>query len=146
MRSSFDRLRHALSFELIGLLLIIPLGAILFGVPVHDIGIIGIVSSIAATIWNMVFNWLFDLAMMRTSGTTLKTAWQRALHAVLFELGLLSILMPFIALYMGISLLEALAMDLVFAGFYAVYAFGFNWAYDRLFPLPEWSAHTGTGA
>ena len=29
-------------------------------------------------------------------------------------------------------------MDVSFAAFYVVYAFVFNWAYDRLFPLPEW--------
>jgi uncharacterized membrane protein len=29
-------------------------------------------------------------------------------------------------------------MDLAFAVFYVVYAFLFNLAYDRVFPLPEW--------
>lgn len=29
-------------------------------------------------------------------------------------------------------------MDLSFALFYVVYAYVFNWAYDRIFPLPEW--------
>ena len=28
-------------------------------------------------------------------------------------------------------------MDLGFAGFYLVYAFVFNWAYDVVFPIPE---------
>ncbi|MFN6986918.1 MAG: chlorhexidine efflux transporter, partial [Rhizobium oryzihabitans] len=27
-----------------------------------------------------------------------------------------------------------------FALFYVVYAFVFNWSYDRLFPLPEWQS------
>jgi hypothetical protein len=31
-------------------------------------------------------------------------------------------------------------MDVSFAVFYVVYAFVFNWAYDRIFPLPEWQA------
>jgi uncharacterized membrane protein len=29
-------------------------------------------------------------------------------------------------------------MDVSFALFYVVYAFVFNWAYDRIFPLPDW--------
>ncbi len=29
-------------------------------------------------------------------------------------------------------------MDVSFALFYVVYAFVFNWAYDAIFPLPEW--------
>jgi uncharacterized membrane protein len=46
--------------------------------------------------------------------------------------------MPFIAWYLGVSLWQALVMDLFFVAFYLVYAFAFNWAYDKLFPLPEW--------
>ena len=37
-----------------------------------------------------------------------------------------------------ISLLQALVMDMALAAFYMAYAFVFNWAYDRVFPLPEW--------
>jgi uncharacterized membrane protein len=29
-------------------------------------------------------------------------------------------------------------MDVAFAVFYLIYAYVFNLAYDRLFPLPEW--------
>jgi len=59
---------------------------------------------------------------------------------VLFELGLLIVLMPFIAWYLNISLAHALVMDISFALFYVVYAFVFNWSYDRVFPLPEWKS------
>jgi uncharacterized membrane protein len=62
----------------------------------------------------------------------------RIAHAVLFEVGLLIVLMPFIAWYLGISLLHALVMDISFALFYMGYAFVFNFAYDKAFPLPEW--------
>ena len=43
MRTAADRIRHAISFELIGLALIIPLGSWAFSVPVTDIGIVGVV-------------------------------------------------------------------------------------------------------
>jgi uncharacterized membrane protein len=62
----------------------------------------------------------------------------RVAHAVLFEGGLLVALMPLIAWYLGVSLLQAFMMDVSFALFYLVYAFVFNWAYDRIFPLPDW--------
>ena len=52
MRSAFDRLRHAISFEVIALILVIPAGAILFDVPLHDFGVVGIVSATLATLWN----------------------------------------------------------------------------------------------
>lgn len=138
MRSPIDRLRHALSFELIALLLVVPLGALVFRMPMEDIGIVSVVSATIATLWNLGYNALFDLALRRWRGTTLKTPAQRVAHAVLFELGLLVVLMPFIAWYLGLSLWQALVMDLSFAIFYMLYALAFNWAYDRLFPLPEW--------
>ena len=139
MRSPFDRLRHALSFEIIGLILIVPLGAVAFGMPMHDIGVVGVVSATIATLWNLVFNFCFDLLLRRQTGSTRKTARVRVFHAVLFEAGLLVVLMPFIAWYLQVSLWQALVMDLSFALFYMVYALGFNWLYDLVFPLPEWT-------
>ena len=56
------------------------------------------------------------------------------------------VLMPFIAWYLGISLWQAFVMDVAFALFYLVYAFVFNWAYDRLFPLPEWQTEKAAAA
>lgn len=144
MRSPLDRLRHALCFEIIGLALLTPLGAFLFGVPIKDMGVVALVGATLATVWNYLYNWGFDHALQRLTGTTLKTFRARLLHAVLFEAGLLAALLPFIAWYLGIGLWAAFVMDLGVAGFYLVYAFAFNWAYDRLFPLPEWqvSGHT----
>ncbi|MBB3947860.1 putative membrane protein [Rhizobium skierniewicense] len=138
MRTIADRIRHALSFEIIGLILIIPLGSIVFGVPAEDIGIVGVVSATIATAWNYLYNLGFDHAMQRYRGTTQKTAMIRVAHAGLFELGLLLVLMPFIAWYLNIGILHALVMDVSFALFYVGYAFIFNWCYDRLFPLAEW--------
>lgn len=138
MRSPLDRLRHALSFEIIALLLVVPVAALLMGLPMQDMGVVGVVSATLATLWNMVYNWLFDHALRRLTGTTRKTPRLRILHAILFEGGLLLVLMPFIAWYLQISLIAAFLLDAGLAGFYLFYAFGFNWAYDRLFPLPEW--------
>jgi len=138
MRTTRDRIRHAVSFEIIGLALVTPLGAWAFGMPIHDIGVIGIASATIATLWNYVYNLGFDHVMQRVRGSTQKTGPIRALHTMLFEGGLLLALLPPIAWYLGISLWQAFLMDVSFALFYMGYAFVFNWAYDRLFPLPEW--------
>jgi uncharacterized membrane protein len=140
MRSVRDRIRHALSFEIVGLMLITPLGAFVFDMSFADIGLVGAVSATIATLWNYIYNLGFDHAMQRLRGSTQKTTAIRVAHAVLFELGLLITLMPFIAWYLDVSLLHALVMDVSFALFYVVYAFVFNLAYDRIFPLPEWAA------
>lgn len=138
MRSVSDRIRHAISFEVIGLLIVTPMGALAFDLPMQDMGTVSVTSAMIATLWNLVYNTLFDLGMSRTLGTTAKGPVTRVVHAVLFEAGLLCVLLPFIAVYLGISLWAALAMDISFALFYMAYAFVFNWGYDRVFPLPEW--------
>jgi uncharacterized membrane protein len=138
MRSVSDRIRHAISFELIGLAIITPLGAFAFGMPIADIGVVGVASATVATAWNYLYNLGFDHVMQRLTGGTRKSLAVRVLHAVLFEGGLLVALLPLIAWYLGVSLLQAFMMDVSFALFYLVYAFVFNLAYDRIFPLPDW--------
>ena len=138
MRKAADRIRHAVSFEIIGLLLAVPLGAWAFDKPLADIGVIGVVGATIATFWNYVYNVMFDHAMQKLRGNTRKTAWIRVLHAFLFEAGLLGMLLPLFAWYLGISLWDAFVMDISFSVFYLCYAFVFNWIYDWLFPLPEW--------
>lgn len=137
MRSTADRIRHAVSFEVIGLMAVTPLGAWTFDFEMQEIGLVALVSATAAMLWNYVFNLGFDRAMMHWVGHANKWPALRVLHAVLFELGLLVVLLPFIAWYLGIGLWTALLMDLGFAGFFLVYAFVYNWAYDVIFPIAQ---------
>ncbi|PYE84083.1 PACE efflux transporter [Pseudoroseicyclus aestuarii] len=137
MRTARDRIRHAVSFEIIGLLIVVPLGALGLGFHAADLGVIAITASLVATGWNYLYNLLFDRAMRRWRGTVQKTVPIRVLHAVLFEGGLLVVTLPLIALTLGVGLWQALLLDLALVLFYLVYAFVFNWAYDRIFPLPE---------
>ncbi|WP_272008597.1 PACE efflux transporter [Roseovarius sp. ZX-A-9] len=137
MRGTADRIRHALSFEIIALLIVVPGGALLFGFSMHDIGMIAVVSATIATLWNYLYNLLFDHAILRITGQVAKTIWVRVLHAVLFEVGILLLLLPFIAWYLGISVWEAFKLDISFTVFYFCYAFVFNWLYDLVFPVPR---------
>tara|TARA_R110000744_G_scaffold83463_1_gene163589 strand:+ start:268 stop:684 length:417 start_codon:yes stop_codon:yes gene_type:complete len=137
MRTRSDRIRHAISFEIIGLIISTPGAAFVFGMPLHDMGLVSLVSASIATLWNYAYNLLFDHAMIRIAGSVSKTMAVRVIHAVIFELGLLIVLMPFIAWYLNVSLLQAFTMDISFAVFYMVYAFVFNWAYDQVFPIAQ---------
>ena len=139
MRSPLDRLRQAVLFEVVALILVIPLGALAFGMPMHDAGVVGVAGASIATVWNLVYNHAFDVALRRLTGTARKSPAARVVHALLFEGGLLVVLMPFIAWYLEVSLWRALVMDVSLAAFYVVYAFVFTWLYDLLFPLPEWT-------
>ena len=136
MRSTADRIRQAVSFELIGLAVITPLGSWLFGHGLVAIGLLAAVAATLATGWNYVYNLGFDHALRRRTGSTRKSPAVRVLHAVGFEGGLLVLLLPVVAAWLGIGLWQALVLDASFALFYLVYAFVFTWAYDTLFPDP----------
>lgn len=136
LRSFPDRIRHALMFEAIGLAIVTPAGAYLFAQPIAHMGMVGIGSATLATVWNFVFNLGFDHAMLRLVGHARKNLAARLVHVALFEIGLLVMLLPAIAWYLGMSLWQTFLMDLAIVVFYVVYNFGFNLAYDRVFPLP----------
>lgn len=138
MRTTADRIRHAVSFEVIGIALATPLAALAFHLPGGDSAVVVVFGATIAMLWNYVFNLGFDHLMVRWRGNTAKTVPIRVGHAMLFELGLLIFMLPAIAWYLQISLWDALLMDIALAAFYMAYAFVFNWAYDRVFPLPEW--------
>jgi len=136
MRTTRDRIRHAISFEIIGLMIIAPMGAWFFDTPIAEMGVVAIVSATLATLWNYLYNLVFDKVMLRLCGNVRKTLFIRLVHAALFEIGLLIVLIPFMAWYLQIPLLLAFVMDVSFAVFYFFYAFVFNWVYDVVFPVP----------
>lgn len=142
MRTTKDRIRHALAFELGGLMIIIPLGVWLFAVPARDFGVVAVVSSLIATAWTYIYNLGFDRVMQARVGHTRKSVVLRVVHAVLFEIGLLTVLIPFLAWYLGLTLWQAFVMDIAISVFYLVYAFCYNWAYDIVFPIPEGTPET----
>ncbi|QDU82037.1 Bacterial Transmembrane Pair family protein [Polystyrenella longa] len=136
MRDTKDRIRHAILFEIIGLLIVTPLGAWAFEMPLHHAGIVGVINATIAMLWNYVYNFLFDHAMLRIYKNVRKSPSIRVLHAVLFEAGLLAILIPVIAWHLGITLQESFVLEASFSVFFLVYAFVYNWVYDVIFPIP----------
>ncbi|MDI2112197.1 PACE efflux transporter [Commensalibacter nepenthis] len=137
MRTFRDRVRHAVSYEIIGLFLFIPVGVLLFNQPITEMSIVAIASSLVSTIWNFVYNVSFDKIMFYFRGTTEKNVIIRVFHAILFEVGLTISLVPVVAWYLGISLIAAFVMDITIVVFYLGYTFCFNLAYDYNFPIDE---------
>lgn len=89
-----------------------------------------------AAVWNVVFNYLFE-AWERSRADRTRTLGRRVLHAVAFQLTLVCYLIPLIAWWLDITLLQALLLDLVFIVYIPFYTFGYNWAFDRIFGLPS---------
>ena len=137
MRTRNDRLRHAIGFELIGLLIAAPLASWATGIHLNHMGPLAIFFSLLATGWNYVYNLGVDKLLLKSQGHTYKSMWQRVIHTLGFEGGLLLVAMPVMSLWLGISLLEACVLDLGFVAFYLVYAFVYNLSYDKVFPIPR---------
>jgi uncharacterized membrane protein len=98
-------------------------------------GMLAVLMSTVALAWNFVYTLAFEHWESRqaTSGRSLR---RRIVHAIGFEGGLIAVLVPVVAWWMDVSLWQALVMDLALATYFLVYAFAFNWAFDRLFGLP----------
>ncbi len=98
-------------------------------------GVMAVVSSAVAVVWNVVFNTLFERweARQAVRGRSLR---RRVAHAIGFEGGLVFTLVPLFAWWFGISLWEALLMDLGLIVFFLCYTFVFSWVFDQLFGLP----------
>ena len=136
-RSLPDRLRQVVLFEAGGLLLICPPFVWLSGVPLAESAALMIVLALIAALWNAAFNTGFDWVEGQLTGRTAdRRPWRlRAAHAISFELGLLMMTLPVIAWWTGMNWVEALVADVGLALAYMGYAFVFNVAYDRAFPI-----------
>jgi len=129
-KSVKERFFHALGFEVLAIAICAPLGAWLLGYSLAHMGLLTLMISLIAMVWNMVFNALFDRAQ-RHYGFK-RTLGARAVHSVLFEIGLILAVVPLAAWWLGIGLWEAFVLDIAIVLFFLPYTFAFNWSYDHL--------------
>lgn len=125
-----ERLFHALLFEFIALAICAPTLAWLMDQPLAHMGVLTLMFSLVATLWNMVYNALFDRVQRRLG--FIRTLPVRILHASLFEAGLVIMLVPLAAWWLNVSLLEAFILDIGLLLFFLPYTVVFNWVYDTL--------------
>ncbi len=136
MRTTADRIRHTLLFEVLGLALCIPLASWVLQRDLADVGLLGIVLSVMAMGLNYLFNLSFDKVLLRLGHPVhLRPVWMRVLHAFLFESSLVLLAIPLVAWWLKITVFAAFLTDLGFALFFLVFAFIYNWGYDLVFPI-----------
>ncbi|TDV43335.1 putative membrane protein [Pseudomonas graminis] len=127
-KSLRERAFHALLFELIGVLMFAPGLAWVLGQSIGKMGAMTVMISTVAMLWNMVFNAGVDRLRARLGfALTLKA---RALHAVGFEGGLVFLVVPMVAWWLSVTLLEAFLLDIGLVLLYLPYTMLFNLAYD----------------
>jgi uncharacterized membrane protein len=145
-RALADRIRMAIAFEIIGLLLLVPVTTWLLDKPMFELGSLAVLMSLLATWWNYQFNLWFDRFYLLPRGRWRKTMIERVWHAVAFEAGLLLAFLFPTAWLLAISLWQAFVLDLGFMLFYLVYGYVYHWGYDRLFPLSFSTDNSSTQA
>lgn len=137
MRTSADRVRHTVLFEIIGLFICIPIASWVLDKTLVQVGSLSIVLSLTAMFVNYVYNLVFDIALIRLGRpVNVRPPWMRAIHAILFETSLIILTLPMVAWWLDMTLWTAFLTDLSFALFFLVYAYFYNWAYDAVFPMP----------
>ncbi|XXJ17977.1 PACE efflux transporter [Desulfovibrio caledoniensis] len=137
MRSHADRLRHSLLYELFGILLCTPLAAWILGRDLLRVGSLSLSISAVALVCNYLFNLAFDHILKRLGRPVhIRPPWLRALHAITFEFYLTVLTVPLIMWWLDLSPWAALLTDIGYTGFFLVYTYLYNWAYDATFPMP----------
>jgi uncharacterized membrane protein len=100
-----------------------------------------VAASAIAVVWNLVYNTLFERWEARQAVKGRGVA-RRIAHALGFEAGLVVMLVPLFAWWLGVSLWQAFVLDLGLIVFFLVYTYVFNLGFDRVFGLPASASAT----
>ena len=130
MLISKRRIVHALSYEVILLVIIAIALSFIFDVPMEVTGSLGIAMAVTSVIWNMVFNHFFE--KFEHKYQLKRTVKIRILHAIGFEGGLMLATIPMVAYAMNMSLWQAIVVDFGLTMCILVYTFIFQWCYDSI--------------
>lgn len=124
------RIIHALSYEAILFILGTPILSWVLNKDLAHTGVLWVIMSVIAMLWNMVFNFGFEKIEYKMQWE--RTFSVRVLHAIGFEGGLIIFTVPIIAWMMDISFWQALILDIALAMCIVVYTFIFQWCYDAI--------------
>lgn len=102
----------------------------LMNVSVLQSGSLSVISALTATVWNFIFNKLFD--SLQKKHQFQRTFLVRAIHAVGFETGLIISLTPVAMVMLNLTVTEAFFVEIGLVLFFLPYTMLFNWLYDYL--------------
>ena len=126
----------ALSFESLGIALATGLLLVISDASTSQSFVLSMISAAVALGWNFLLNLGFEHweARQPVRGRPLHL---RAAHAILFEVGLTVLMVPFLAWWLQVGLFPALRYEFALILRFVVYTYAFTSAFDRLFGLPE---------
>lgn len=126
---------YVFSFEAIGITFCSITFSIVSSKNLAYVGLLAIASSIIAVVWNTIFTTIFELweARQPVRGRSVK---RRVVHTLIFQVGLVVMLVPLMAWWLEMSLRDTLIMQIGIILFFLVYTFAFNCVFDYIFGLP----------
>nr|WP_219857705.1 PACE efflux transporter [Pseudomonas monteilii] len=130
------KLVYVTFYELIGLCMSTLGLAYLSDTQASHTGPLAVMITTIAMLWNLVYNTLFERWESRQAKRGRSVA-RRVAHAIGFQLTLVVYLIPLIAWWLDMTLVEALLVDMAFIVLVPCYTFAYNWAFDRVFGLPR---------
>ncbi|WP_217478641.1 PACE efflux transporter [Enterobacter chuandaensis] len=129
-KSFKERIFHAVIFEVTANVIIALSLAWLMNVSVLQSGSLSVISALTATLWNFIFNKLFD--SLQKKHQFQRTFLVRTIHAVGFETGLIVTLIPVAMFMLNLTIAEAFFVEIGLVLFFLPYTMLFNWFYDYL--------------
>ena len=129
------RILQAVLYEAIAVAFLGPALSLVFERPLVSTLSLALLMSAVALAWSYVFNSLFERweSRQRVGG---RSPQRRFIHALGFEGGLVILLVPLMAGWLRISLLQAFLADIGTLVVFLVYSVAFTWLFDRIFGLP----------
>ena len=136
MSPALRKILYAVSFETLGVA-VASIGLLLMSEASAEQSItLSILAASLALGWSFVFNSLFERweARQMRRGRSLG---RRSAHAILFEGGLVVILVPITAWWLKVGLWQAMAYEAGLIGLFILYTYIFTWGFDKVFGLPH---------
>jgi len=130
-RKFVARFIHACVFELTAIILTALYFVVIMREGLFDMALLSIIISLTATLWNGVFNFLFDRLQKKRAFA--RTVWIRMVHAVAFEGGLVFLCVPLVAYFLTVSFITAFVLEAALLLFFLPYSFVFNFIYDKIY-------------
>jgi len=130
------RIVYVVMFEVLGILVASSVLGMLSGASATTSGLLGVMISTTGVIVNFLYNLGFEAWERRRAETT-RTVARRVVHAIGFQVVLVTFLIPLIAWWLDVSLLQAFLYDAVLIVFFPIFTFAYNWSFDSVFGLPD---------
>ncbi|KVP49218.1 PACE efflux transporter [Burkholderia ubonensis] len=130
------RIVYVVLFEVLGILIASATLGALSGAGAAKSCMLGVMISTTGVVVNFLYNLAFEAWERRRAATT-RSVGRRVLHAIGFQVALVTFLIPLIAWWLDVSLLQAFLYDAVLIVFFPIFTFVYNWSFDGVFGLPD---------